>query len=43
MRLIEVNQDVNMRCLKFSMTNDTLLEGEDLFKAIYETTPQPLA
>ena len=37
MKLIEVNQDVNMRCLKFSMSNDTLLEGEDLFKAIYET------
>ena len=37
MKLIEVNQDINMRCLKFSMTNDTLLEGEDLFKAIYES------
>jgi hypothetical protein len=37
MKLIEVNQDINMRCLKFSMTNNNLLEGEDLFKAIYES------
>jgi hypothetical protein len=26
-----------MRCLKFSMINNNLLEGEELFKAIYET------
>ena len=37
MKLVEVNQDSNMRCLKFSLINNNLLEGEDLFKAIYET------
>lgn len=37
MKLLEVNQDVNMRCLKFSMVNNNLLEGEDLFKGIYDT------
>lgn len=37
MQLLEVNQDTNMRCLKFSMINNNLLEGEDLFKAIYLT------
>jgi hypothetical protein len=37
LKVIEVNQDTNMRCLKFSLINNNLLEGEDLFKAIYET------
>jgi len=37
MKVVEVNQDTNMRCLKFSLINNNLLEGEELFKAIYET------
>ena len=37
MKLIEVNQDENMRCLKFSMLNNNYLEGEELFEGIYKT------
>jgi hypothetical protein len=37
LNILEVNQDVNMRCLKFTMINNNLLEGEDLFKGIYHT------
>lgn len=37
LRVLEVNQDVNLRCLKISMVNSNMLEDENLFKAIYNT------
>ena len=37
LKLLEVNHDVNLRCLKFSMINNNYLEGENLFKGIYQT------
>jgi len=37
LQILEINQDKNMRCLKISMVNDNLLDGEDLFRGIYET------
>jgi hypothetical protein len=37
LNILETNHDVNMRCLKFTMKNNNCLEGENLFKGIYET------
>jgi len=37
LQILEVNTDSNMRCLKITMSNNNLLEGEELFKGIYTT------
>jgi cell division protein YceG involved in septum cleavage len=37
LQILEINQDKNMRCLRVTMLNNKLLEGEDLFKGIYNT------
>ena len=37
LQILEINQDRNMRCLKITLVNNNLLEGEDLFKGIYKT------
>jgi len=37
LQILEVKTDNNMRCLKITMVNNGLLEGEDLFKGIYTT------
>src|SRR5258705_1539046 len=37
LQILEVNHNKNMRCLKITMVNNSLLEGEDLFKGIYNT------
>jgi hypothetical protein len=37
LQILEINQDLNMRCLKVTMINNKSLEGEDLFKGIYKT------
>ena len=37
MKLININQNKNLRYLKFSMVNNENLDGEDLFRAIYKT------
>jgi hypothetical protein len=37
LKVLETNHDVNMRCLKFTMSNNNYLEGENLFKGIYQT------
>jgi len=37
LQILEVNTDKNMRCLKITMSNNNLLEGEELFKGIYTT------
>jgi hypothetical protein len=37
LQILEINQDRNMRCLRVTMVNNNLLEGEDLFKGIYKT------
>jgi hypothetical protein len=37
LQILEINHDKNMRCLKVTMVNKKLLEGEDLFKGIYTT------
>jgi len=37
LQILEVKTDNNMRCLKITMSNNHLLEGEDLFKGIYTT------
>lgn len=37
LQILEINKDRNMRCLKISMINNNLLDGETLFKGIYET------
>lgn len=37
LKILEINQDRNMRCLKVTMLNNNLLEGDDLFKGIYNT------
>lgn len=37
LQILEVNHNKNMRCLKITMVNNSLLEGEDLFKGIYKT------
>jgi hypothetical protein len=37
LEILEINQNRNMRCLKVTMVNNNLLEGEDLFKGIYKT------
>jgi hypothetical protein len=35
--ILEINHNRNMRCLKITMVNNNLLEGDDLFKGIYKT------
>jgi hypothetical protein len=37
LNILETNHDLNMRCLKFTMINNNFLEGEVLFKGIYNT------
>jgi hypothetical protein len=37
LQILEVKTDNNMRCLKITMSNNSLLEGEELFKGIYTT------
>lgn len=37
LEILEINQNRNMRCLKVTMVNNNLLEGEELFKGIYKT------
>jgi hypothetical protein len=37
LNILEINHDFNMRCLKISMINNNFLEGENLFKGIYQT------
>ena len=37
LQILEINQNVNMRCLKFVMVNNNNLEGKELFKGIYST------
>ena len=37
LQMLEVNHHKNMRCLKFTMVNNNLLEGEQLFKGIFDT------
>jgi hypothetical protein len=37
MKLLNINQNKNLRYLKFSMVNSENLDGEDLFRAIYKT------
>jgi hypothetical protein len=37
LNILEVNHDINMRCLKIPMINKNHLEGKDLFKGIYQT------
>ena len=37
LQILEINKDVNLRCLKFSMVNNNNLESEELFRGIYET------
>jgi hypothetical protein len=37
LQILEVKTDNNMRCLKVTMVNNSLLEGEELFKGIYTT------
>ena len=37
LQILEINHHKNMRCLKFVMINNNLLEGEQLFKGIYDT------
>jgi hypothetical protein len=37
LQILEINQDKNIRCLKISMVNNNLLDGEDLFRGIYQT------
>ena len=37
LQILEINQDLNMRCLKFVMVNNNHLEGKELFKGIYST------
>jgi hypothetical protein len=37
LQILEINQDLNMRCLKLVMVNNNNLEDKELFKGIYET------
>jgi|SRR5580692_1309675 len=37
LNILETNYDNNMRCLKISMINNNFLEGDTLFKGIYQT------
>ena len=37
LKMLAVNQDLNMRCLKFVMMNNNNLEGKELFRGIYST------
>jgi hypothetical protein len=37
LKVLEVKTNKNMRCLTITMDNDNLLEGEELFKGIYNT------
>jgi len=37
LQILEVKTDNNMRCVKITMVNNNLLEGEELFKGIYTT------
>jgi hypothetical protein len=37
LNILEINHNRNMRCLKITMSNNNLLEGEELFKGIYTT------
>jgi hypothetical protein len=37
LQILEINQNKNMRCLKITMVNNNLLEGDELFKGIYKT------
>jgi hypothetical protein len=37
LKILETYFDSNMRCLKFTMSNNNSLEGENLFKGIYQT------
>jgi hypothetical protein len=37
LNILETYYDNNMRCLKFTMSNNKYLEGENLFKGIYQT------
>jgi hypothetical protein len=37
LQVLEVNEDINLRCLKISMINKNLLNDTDLFKGIHNT------
>jgi hypothetical protein len=37
LKLLEIKNNNNMRCLSLTMSNENLLDGKDLFKAIYNT------
>lgn len=37
LKVLDVNLDKNMRCLKISMINNNLLEDEKLFRGVYNT------
>ena len=37
LQIVEINHDLNLRCLKLVMINNNNLEGKELFKGIYST------